>query len=329
MPFLPYRCPGVVAFLDDDLPYLESLADVLPDDWSLRMFQRPSQFIKVMQSDSMHWGLELAAHQKIVQRQIEGGSLIAEILRYWQEDGYERYGRIRVGVLDHSMPAKTGIDVLSDLGQWPALRILLTGQADEQIAIKAFNAGLIHQFITKHSPTLRADLIKAVMKFFGQSTQQRQSALLSSVSRDHLTALDHPSVSEALGDYAAKSSWVEYALIGAPFGILALDSRGRASWLQLELRSNLIELSEMAESQGWDAATVASLKQGKTLIDLELQLALSSKQKARPRTAFTLGNEAHQVFAAQFEISADDSPGPSKSFDAFRARYDSRIFEDR
>ena len=38
---------------------------------------------------------------------------------------------------------------LSELRDWPGARVLLTGQADEQIAVQAFNRGLIEQFIAR------------------------------------------------------------------------------------------------------------------------------------------------------------------------------------
>ena len=40
------------------------------------------------------------------------------------------------------MPAMNGLQVLGELVNWSGSRVLLTGRADEQIAVSAFNAGL-------------------------------------------------------------------------------------------------------------------------------------------------------------------------------------------
>ena len=42
---------------------------------------------------------------------------------------------------------------------WPGSRVLLTGQADEQVAVRAFNRGLIDQFIAKQTPDISRRLI--------------------------------------------------------------------------------------------------------------------------------------------------------------------------
>ena len=39
MSFALYRRPGGVVFLDDDPDYLEMLAEVMPLDWYVRLFQ--------------------------------------------------------------------------------------------------------------------------------------------------------------------------------------------------------------------------------------------------------------------------------------------------
>ena len=65
-------------------------------------------------------------------------------------------------VLDTSMPTMDGLEALSELVEWPGSRVLLTGQADEQIAVRAFNRGLIDQFIPKQSPDIAGTLVAAV-----------------------------------------------------------------------------------------------------------------------------------------------------------------------
>lgn len=328
MPFPLYRCPGVVVFLDDDHDYLESVADVLPIDWPVRLFQRPSQFIECMLEDSVRWDEEISNYQKIIHRWKDGASLIAELLRYWREDGNRRYSLFRVGVLDYSMPPMTGLEVLSGLPVWPGLRILLTGRADEQIALSAFNRGLIQKYITKQSATLRLELIDSVTNFLSLSTDRVNQVLVSTLSREQLTAINRPQVSSALESYANEHGWIEFAVIGAPFGVLSLDRHGKAGWLQLEMAGNLKELSEMAESQGWDAETVQDICDGRSLIDLELQLAVGARTQASPRPAFTFGSGADLVYACPFEIPVDQCPGFDASFEAFKVSLGSRVVED-
>ncbi|QJW85133.1 response regulator [Ramlibacter terrae] len=84
-------------------------------------------------------------------------------LGYWSKYT-ERYALSRVCVVDFSMPGMDGLQALAELGDWPGSRVLLTGQADEQVAVRAFNRGLIDQFIPKQTQDISRRLIEAVEK---------------------------------------------------------------------------------------------------------------------------------------------------------------------
>ena len=125
-----------------------------------------------------------------------------------------------------------------------------------------------------------------------------------------------------------RQGWVEHVVIGAPFGVLALDAKGRVSWLQLEPAENLPELAEMAESQGWDAPTVLDIRTGKKLIDLELQLALGASQPPQPRQAFAVASEPPLLYAALFSVDEALCPGFMNSHERFIATRGERKLQD-
>ena len=108
-------------------------------------------------------------------------------------------------------------------------------------------------------------------------------------------------------------------VIGAPFGVLALDPKGSVSWLQLEPAEKLPELAEIAESQGWDAQTVQDIRDGNKLIDLELQLALGASHKSQPRQAFALAGDPVILYAALFTVNETLCPGFMNSHERFIA----------
>ena len=145
---------------------------------------------------------------------------------------------------------------------------------------------------------------------------------------EQLAALTNPEIAAALASTVEKLNWVEYAVIGAPFGILGLDAAGRAGWIQLELPENLTELSEMALSQGWDADTIKDVREGQLLIDLELQQALGSVCQPRPRSAVMMGSGPTRLYACHFEVGADHSPGLKSGLSTFRAGRAERVLVD-
>lgn len=328
MSFPLYRRPGAVVFLDDDHDYLEMLAEVMPDNWFVHLMLRPVACIDMLVEETKFRELDLWRQQEIINRWNDGTSLIPQILKYWREDGIARFTLTQVCVVDYSMPAMSGLKVLDALTHWSGSRILLTGRADEQLAVSAFNGGLIQQFIPKQSPDIRERLTSAIQSLLHQSNLRQDQTWRATFSRSQIMLLGSPLVSAELDKLAAKQGWVEHVAIGAPFGILALDAMAQAMWLQLEAPDRLPELAEMAESQGYDASTVEHIRTGTKLIDLELQLALGSSQKARPREAFTLGKGASLLYAALFDIGEDFCPQVSDSYQQYLARKSNRQLQD-
>jgi len=142
------RSPASIVFLDDDPDFLETLALLLPSRWRYDFYLRPAPLQERLETEAAAWTARVERRQAAVAGAGLGESLPARILRDWAEDG-ERYALAGICVVDYSMPAMSGLEFLERLPDWPGARILLTGRADEHIAVRAFNAGLIEQFIPK------------------------------------------------------------------------------------------------------------------------------------------------------------------------------------
>ena len=328
MPFAIYRRPAGVVFLDDDRNYLEMLAEVMPPDWYVRLFLRPVACIGLLLEEPSRWEEDTWRQQEIINRWREGAALIPQILAYWRNDGMARFALTQVCVVDYSMPAMSGLRVLSELAPWTGSRILLTGRADEQLAVSAFNRGLIEQFIPKQSPEIRQRLTQAIHHLMRQPDARHQQIWRATLSREQHTLLCDPVISAQLEQFATAQGWVEHVVIGAPFGVLALDRSGKAVWLQLEPAQRLAELAEMAESEGWDARAVQDVASGRKIIDLELQLALGGEHKATAQTAALVASEPSALYLATFTIDAQFAPGAAVSYQRFIDEHGARTLLD-
>ena len=319
MSFLLHRRPGTVVFLDDDPDYLEMLAEVMPPEWHVRLFLSPVDCIGQLMLEPALWESDSWRQQEIVNRWQSGSPLIPQILQYWREDQTNRFALTRVCVVDYAMPAMSGIQVLSELQGWAGSRILLTGRIEEQLAVSAFNRGLIEKFVPKQSPDIRLRLTGAINELIDRPDSRHEQTWRSTLSREQHAFLCDAAIAEALDQIVLQQNWVEHIVIGAPFGILALDQQGAVSWLQLEPAQNLPELAEMAESQGWASDIVDDVRTGKKLLDLELQLALGAGQKPQPQAARHIEGSAGTLHAALFEISDALAPSTAHSHRRFIA----------
>ena len=192
MSFPLYRRPGTVIFLDDDIDYLEMLAEVMPDNWFVHLMLRPVACIDMLLEETTFRELDLWRQQQIINRWRDGASLIPQILKYWREDGIARFTLAQVCVVDYSMPAMSGLKVLDALAHWSGSRILLTGRADEQLAVSAFNSGLIQQFIPKQSPDIRERLTSAIQGLLHKFNLRDEQTWRATFSREQNLLIGDP-----------------------------------------------------------------------------------------------------------------------------------------
>jgi CheY-like chemotaxis protein len=288
-----FNRPGTVVFVDDDPDYLEMLALVLPRQWHVRLFLRPQDCIAQLQQEPPFWEADAWNQQQLVDHWRAGRPLVPQVLEYWARHT-ERYALSRVCVVDYSMPGMDGLQALAELGDWPGSRVLLTGQADDQLAIDAFNRGLIQQFVPKQMPDIARHLTDVVQRLMGTPHPRHAQTWRATLKPEHHDMLRNASVARDLAALAAKR-WVEHVVVGEPFGILGLDAAGYASWLQLETPAGLPALAELAQVEGLPPAHVADIRAGRTLVNLEL--AQSLQQPPELAEAMAIGADRDLVGA--------------------------------
>ena len=91
----------------------------------------------------------------------------------------EKYNQISVLIVDYEMPGLNGIEfcrLFSESTDQPVKKILLTGTADDQVAIEAFNEGIIDKFLKKKEKNLSWSLIQNLKEcteqFFTEFTKK-------------------------------------------------------------------------------------------------------------------------------------------------------------
>ncbi|CAA9437874.1 MAG: CheY-like receiver with atypical phosphorylation pocket [uncultured Ramlibacter sp.] len=321
MNFPLFHRPGTVVFLDDDPDYLEMLALVLPRHWHVKLFLRPADCIAHLNQQPPFWEADAWNQQQLVDLWRGGKPLIPQLLDYWSKYT-ERYALARVCVVDYSMPGMDGLEVLAELRDWPGARVLLTGQADEQIAVQAFNRGLIEQFIAKQAPDISRRLISAVDHLLTTPHARHAQTWRATLTPQQSALLREPTVGRELVALANKR-WVEHVVIGAPFGILGLDADGHASWLQLETPDGLHAQAELAQVEGLPSADLTDIRQGRKLSNLELRQALGSTKPPELAPTFSLG-QGQTLLGSIFAIDPERGPDPANGYSSWLARQDRR-----
>ncbi len=311
MQFPLYHRPSAVAFLDDDAAYLDMLADVMPGDWCVRLYTRTGDCIQNLQQEHAVWESDVNAHLQITAAWREGTPLVPQLLQYWCSQP-QRYALTNVLVVDYSMPAMTGLEVFSALSKWPAQRVLLTGQADESLAVKVFNQRLINQFVPKQLPHIGQHLTQVVGALNASPLLVHDSIWRNALKTEQCAALQAAGVPQALAVLVRERGWVEYCVLAEPFGILGINAQAVPQWLQLERTQDLPDAAELAESAGQSRQAAQQIREGKHLSNAELAMALSCDTPIALAPAFAIG-PLQALLGAFFDLPESCLAGPGHS----------------
>ncbi len=322
MSFHLFRRPGSAFVLDDDEAYLRLLGAVLPPQWHVRLFNRTQACLAFLREEQEAWEQDCSLQELMVELWQQGRPLIPRLLGYWARHP-GRYGLTHVGVMDHSMPGHNGLQLFAQLKPWHASRVLLTGQVDLRLAIDAFNHGLIDQYIPKQAPDA-ADRLAHALDLLADRCHDRHDLIWRVTIRPAQMALFRlEGAGKAMRRYMDRQ-WVEYVMLGDPFGVLGLDAEGRASWLQLRTRTDLPALVEAGRRQGLPEDALVAIGEGRQMICPELQAALALHGPGAVQPTFALDADG-ELLAALFPIDPRTLAEPLEGYRRWLSRQAPRL----
>jgi CheY-like chemotaxis protein len=223
----PYFHPTTIVLVDDNEAFLRSLTLELPATMACHGFTSPEAAL-----DFLNEPIDLAPlvdrcftlernradHQALIRLDL---GLIEQEINYLQ-----RFRRVSAILVDYAMPAVNGLQFCERITDRYARRALLTGVADEKLAVEAFNAGLIHRFIPKH----RATAVEAVIAFIAELERdyfrQYLGRLTTALAIDPPPFLVDPVIAVLVQRLLHEERAVEYYLVDDPPGLLMLRSDG-------------------------------------------------------------------------------------------------------
>lgn len=174
----------------------------------------------------------------------------------------DRFSQITVAIIDYDMPEMNGLEVCRKIHDTGIKKILLTGKADEKIAVEAFNAGLIHQFIQKGNSDADKLLNRAVerlqLEYFTDITSPVHIAITDGTASFLADGEFNRNISKIMRDRKI----IEFYLREIPRGLLMLDEDGNTAFMFVMTEEVLDTHYDMAESCEAPGELLELLKSG-------------------------------------------------------------------
>lgn len=234
---LPFYHPTRVVFVDDDLAFLNLLPLRLGDLVPFLRFDSPRDLLAEFAAGRLQGRLDLDWWDVYPRQMGEDldeqlvaldKSMIA--LRVFNR---ARFGLVTVLVADYQMPEMTGLELFRALSHLPCKRILLTGQADEALAVQAFNEGLIDLYLPKLHPNLDLELSRAIQRFQFAYLEQATELITQVLEAADPVVWGDPVFARFLYQVCAERGMVEYYAVADPKGYWLLRADGHAEVMLL------------------------------------------------------------------------------------------------
>lgn len=254
-----------VVFLDDDIRYLEMLSIAIPERFAASFHSAGVEAASDLQASLAHLARERSSMAGIA-ADTEKSVVLA--LRYLHDPS--RF--LIAGVLgcDYAMPAEAGTAFCAKHAMNGLRRILLTGSADTEVAVDAFNEGAIELYLPKQAPHLLEKLVASMDSQMRRSAAERGALLAAAIPPQIQSLLEDRRWASALTRFIEKLDVVEYVFLGRPLGLIAVDKNDSVLWIQLEDEQSLRGLVEILVESDWNRQEIDLVRDGKAAVDVEV-----------------------------------------------------------
>jgi len=227
--------PTTLYWIDDDSLFLNIAADCFKENYAIKTSTSPNEaknFFDGYQSHidlsiflrgcDEHEDYDLTDHLPIdldfnAIRQVHNSS--------------NKLKDIAVMIVDYRMPDMSGIDLCTQLSTVPTKKILLTGDANFQDAINAFNKGIINYFVCKDDPNIDMILFENVDRLSKEYFIDRTKPIFHHIESDSKLPHSDPVFINFVNKLCKEQNIKEYYLSDKNGGILLVDVNGKLSYL--------------------------------------------------------------------------------------------------
>lgn len=257
-PILPFYHPTTVAFVDDSYTFLSSLRLFAPDSMPARYFYSPQTALnwinRLPQRPSLAEKCFYSTHDSI---QFDLSALEQEIT------SPDRFARVSVLVVDYAMPTMDGLEFCAEVKDRDIRKVLLTGVADEEIAVDAFNRGLIHRYVPKAGLGNVRNVFHHVEVLQREYFEHQGRFINTGLLKDSQPAIGVNELREFFDQLCHDSGAIEFYLVSRPKGYLLLNREGKTTRIVIMTDHELQQEAARCADYGAPEPINAALASGK------------------------------------------------------------------
>jgi len=228
---LGYSHPSSLIIVDDHARFLRDIEMNAPKDLLSKSFEDPREALTWINDFG---GVERnLVHRAISYHSASGAGVLLNCDIGMLEDGImdpNRFDLPTVLVTDYMMPGMDGLELCAGINDLQVKKILLTGQAEENTGIDAFNNGLIDGFVMKARENATDEVFELVATLQRKYFTDLQNPFLGGSGA--ITGLfEDASAIGRIQEIIEEGGYVEHYMASNPFGYVIVTVDGKISRL--------------------------------------------------------------------------------------------------
>jgi CheY-like chemotaxis protein len=266
-----YRHPTMTVLVDDSASFLRSLSFQLHPDLPRIAFHNAHcalEWVRQQNGPDAHMEGMLSASVDTYPGASQRHAVALDIEQIYQISNWpQRFRTPSVLVVDYSMPQMNGVEFCEALRDLPCKKILLTGTADENVAVAAFNRGLINRYIRKSGDDALEQLEREILDLQLEFFMDRSQTMRGILALQDYSFITDPAVGVLIAQLSERYQIVEHYLFANPGGFLLYDRNAKPRLLIIETEQGMNAHYEVALDNKAPASMLAALKERQILPD--------------------------------------------------------------
>ena len=169
---------------------------------------------------------------------------------------------ISVLFVDYHMPEMRGTDFLKEIQHLPIKKALITGENDYQIAIDAFNSGLVDAYLRKDDPDFSNEIQRIVSELEWKYFTELSSIFLNISDFDYLKNIH---LINFFNHFIKENNVMAFCLSHIQGNFITQNIANKQNYFLVRSKSQLNELAKIAKEDGASSKTIKNLNQGKAI----------------------------------------------------------------
>lgn len=241
-----------LVWVDDDGFFIKVVAGAFRKDYRVKVFLSPHSFLGFFEN-------YVSASERISFLRTSNGDDDYEVNHRVPVDidfqaiidlyrNKERGNDISAIIVDFKMPKLTGLELMKKILHSAIKRILLTGEAENQLAVAAFNNNSIDRFVNKGDSTFASDLKLYIKQLTTQYFCDLTKPLLAHLEVEHRLPHSDPIFIDFFDKWMCVNNIVEYFVFDKSGSMLVADQQGHVFYFVIHTERTLEEFSELHAS---------------------------------------------------------------------------------